>query len=465
MLFHSTGFLFAFLPLFMAAVMLSPRGPFRSVTLLIASYLFYSGAEPFFVCILMLSSITDFSAALFIHGSKRNWLRRLGLLASVCINLGILGFYKYGNWITGGAMPYLSAVGLGFAYPQVFNNYLLPAGISFYTFQSMSYTIDVYRRQITPDRNLLDFCNFVAYLPQLIAGPIERFDRLAPQIKSFNNGRAVPAWSAGLDRIALGVVQKLFIADGCGRIVDRLAAAGGGPDFFSAWGLALGFGMQIYFDFAAYSHMAIGLSLLLGIRLQENFHSPYKALDMQDFWRRWHVSLSRWFRDYVYIPLGGSRKGTLRTLINVMITFFLVGLWHGAGMNFLIWGVGHGLSLAAFRLKQIVLPDWRPSRQAAWLATFTTVHFLWVPFRLDESARVLSVWKGMLALNGFVPMVVSIPDMVFLLLVVAGTVLAPNAAERWPGYSGWKESLAITALALFGLMNTPEVNQFIYFQF
>ena len=465
MLFHSVGFLFIFLPIFILSIALLPKGKIRSFTLLIFSYLFYSGAEPFFILILILSSFTDYTAALCISKSKRQAARKLWLLLSIFVNVGILCLYKYGQWILTGITPIVENLGMHLPSTEFFKNYILPAGISFYTFQSMSYSIDVYRRQIQPEKSLLGFCNYVAYLPQLIAGPIERFGHLYPQIALFNKGETVLHWTTGLDRVALGLIQKLLIADSCGLIVDRLVAPGVPQHFFTSWAIAIGFGMQIYFDFAAYTHIAIGISLMLGIRLQENFLSPYKANNIQDFWRRWHITLSMWFRDYVYIPLGGSRKGTLHTYFNILITFLLVGVWHGAGWNFMTWGVGHGILLIIYRLKQKLLPNWKLHSTAARIITFIAVHFLWITFRVPDLTQAVNIWQGMLGMQGFWPNLVSISDLAFLATVSIGTLTLPNAAERWPGYSGWKESFAISALALFAILNTPEISKFIYFQF
>lgn len=465
MLFHSPGFLFFFLPLFLLTVYAARAGGLRGGLLLGFSYLFYSGGEPFFVWLLLASSLTDFSVALQLARTTHRHLRKLWLLVSVTVNLGLLGFFKYGGWASAGIAPQLAAWGLPAPDPDYFTGFILPAGISFYTFQSLAYTIDVYRGEVRPERNLLSFCTYVAYLPQLIAGPIERFGHLSPQLHAFTEGRARPQWSAGIDRILLGVAQKLLLADGCGHLVDRLVSSGAPMDLLTAWAVAVGFGMQIYFDFAAYSHMAIGISLLLGVRLRENFLAPYQADSIQEFWRRWHVTLSRWFRDYVYIPLGGSHHGTPRTLLNLLITFLLCGLWHGAGWNFILWGMLHGLFLILHRLKGWWLPWLTLPRAAAVALTFAAVSFAWVPFRVDDTVAIVDIWSGMLGLNGLGMAGVSITDLALLALITAGTLLLPHAGRRWPGYSGWRESATLAGVALFAVFNAPAVTQFIYFQF
>jgi alginate O-acetyltransferase complex protein AlgI len=437
----------------------------RAAALLVFSYLFYSGGEPVFVLILLLSSATDFVVAQRVHGAAHMFVRRAWLSVSIAVNLSILGIFKYGAWALPGVASVLGYLGLPLPDPDYFKGYVLPAGISFYTFQSLAYTVDVYRGRIAPERSLLGFCNFVAYLPQLIAGPIERFADLHPQIQKFVQGRAQVHFTAGIDRILLGLVQKLIIADSCGMIVDKLLAAGGSYDLVTAWSIALAFGMQIYYDFAAYTHMAIGISLLLGIRLNENFNSPYLAVSIQDFWRRWHITLSSWFRDYVYIPLGGSRQGLARTFLNILLTFLLVGLWHGAGWNFVAWGAGHGLLLGLYRLKQHYWPRWILPAPAGVALTFVLVQFLWVPFRVGDTLHIVQIWAGMLGMNGIGAGLWSIADLVFLSLVIAGTLVVPNAGRRWPGRAGWQESAALAAIAAFAVLSTPQITKFIYFQF
>ena len=465
MLFHSPGFLLVFLPLFLAAMVLLPAGTTRAVTLLGFSYLFYSAGEPLFVLLLVISSTTDFFVALKLSVTEDLRFRRIWLLVSLVVNLGLLGFFKYGGWVLPHFAPALATIGIPTLSEDFFRGFVLPAGISFYTFQSLAYTIDVYRRDVEPERSLLSFCNYVAYLPQLIAGPIERFNQLGPQLHRFIDGRTRPQWSAGLDRILLGVFQKLVLADGCGHLVDRMLVYPGAFDLFAAWSIAVGFGLQIYFDFAAYTHMAIGVSLLLGVRLQENFLAPYQADSIREFWRRWHVTLSRWFRDYLYIPLGGSRVAGVRTVFNLLVTFLLCGLWHGAGLNFLFWGLMHGLYLGIFHTKQRIIPNWSLPHPLAVLLTFAAVSFAWVPFRVDDMFTVVKIWSGMVGVYGVGESVVSTTDILIVGILTLLTMIVPHAGSRWPGASGWKESLAIAGLAGFAILSSPSVTRFIYFQF
>ena len=223
--------------------------------------------------------------------------------------------------------------------------------------------------------------------------------------------------------------------------------------------------MQILYDFAGYCHMAIGLSLMLGVELSENFLAPYRARDIQDFWRRWHVTLSNWFRDYLYIPLGGSRRGLPRTVINVMVTFSLCGLWHGAGWNFMAWGAFHGLLLAWFHVRRTRWPEFRPPVLLSVAGTFILVHFAWVLFRVHQPALIFSVWRGMIGLSGWNPGPVAVPDACFLIGVTALTLAVPCASRRWPGSAGGLESVAWWAAALFAVFGSPQIQQFIYFAF
>lgn len=463
MYFQSAGFLFIFLPLLLLLTRFFPTGATWRIALVLLSYLFYSGGEPFFCILLLSSSIADYFIALRIGGEQAQFKKRAWLSLSILINLGLLCFFKYSPLFIETFGSYAELGGLASNQPDFLYTLALPAGISFYTFQTLAYSIDVYRGQIRPTADFWGFLLFVSYLPQLIAGPIERFANLYPQLGSNIRKHPNELFLPGLNRLATGIAQKLILADSCGRIVDTLISQPGSYTFVTSWGVAIGFGMQIYFDFAAYTSMAIGISMMLGIRLSENFNSPYQANSIREFWRRWHMTLSGWFRDYLYIPLGGSRKGGARTAINVVLTFALCGLWHGAGWNFVVWGLGHGLALSGYILwsrSGITLP-----RTMAILTTFIVVHFLWVVFRIDDSFQAISIWTGMLGQNGWNDGYLSLWDVVFLGLMMVIVWAVPNCSQRWPGKSGPWESLFIMSLAIFAVFNSPQVNQFIYFRF
>ncbi len=465
MLFHSIGFLFLFLPAFLLCLRVSRTIVARQWILGIFSLLFYAGGEPKFVLILVASCLIDFVSARKIASCSSLRARKVWLICSLGGNLGILGFFKYGAMIASNSSPIFDLIGIGSIGGDFYKSFILPAGISFYTFQSMSYTIDVYRKEIQPQRSLLAFLNYVAFVPQLIAGPIERYNDLAPQLASLAAGRQQSQFWAGLDRLALGIAQKLFIADTASLIVDTLLAQGGEHSFVGSWSIALGFGVQIYYDFSAYSHMAIGIGLMLGVRLTENFMLPYSATNIQEFWHRWHRTLSRWFRDYLYIPLGGSRGSLCRTYFNVLLTFAVSGLWHGAGWNFVFWGIFHGCYLVAYMVLSRHFPTTKLPNWLGILITFTLVHFAWILFRVSDSRQIFTLWESMLGFNAITTPILQIADLGFLTMVVVITQFAPHSSKRWPGKSGPLESALLWVLALFGIFSSTQIQQFIYFQF
>ena len=463
--FQSIGFLFLFLPVLLLGLRLTPAGWPRRLTLVAFSYLFYSASEPLFVLVLLASSITDYIVALRLSVCSQQIRRRLWLCTSILINLSLLAFFKYGGFILT-ELPVLGVLlALPFAPEDFYLTFLLPAGISFYTFQSLSYSIDVYRGEVQPTRNLVGFFNYVSYLPQLVAGPIERYRKLGPQLDLFCSGRSKPDYRNGLNRLSLGLVQKLLVADACGRVVDGLVGPGQSFDLVTGWLFALAFGLQIYYDFAAYVNMALGIALMMGIHLSENFLSPYKAVNIQDFWRRWHITLSQWLRDYLYFPLGGSRLGHVRTLVNILITFLLCGLWHGAGYNYLLWGVLHGLMLCLYRVYRLLPVSVTLPVPIGWFLTFCLVMFAWVPFRITDLDVVITIWQGMVGLNGVNLSDAPMFDSLMVGVVMYLTLRLPNCAERMPGSSSQAESALLWLLAIAALYVSPQVDQFIYFQF
>jgi alginate O-acetyltransferase complex protein AlgI len=337
--------------------------------LLVASYVFYGYWDWRFLGLLAISTVLDFALALLIAGtdSPRRKKRRVAL--SVVVNLGILGFFKYFDFFVDSAAVLLESAGLQANLPML--RVVLPVGISFYTFQSMAYTIDVYRGIQPPTRNLLDFALYVAYFPQLVAGPIERASRLLPQIQSPRRvGQA--QWERGAQLILWGYVKKVAIADGLAPYADAVFRD---PSSFSGLSLWLGvycFAVQIYCDFSGYTDIARGVSQLLGIELMENFRQPYLSRNITEFWRRWHISLSTWLRDYLYVPLGGNRRGPAMQYRNLMITMLLGGLWHGAAWTFVVWGGLHGLFLAThkYMTRGRKIGQEAPARDGAGMARF-----------------------------------------------------------------------------------------------
>jgi alginate O-acetyltransferase complex protein AlgI len=392
MLFASTVFLFAFLP---AVILIyytvpdqsSKRG--RNLILLIFSYIYYLYGAADFLPILIASSLADYGLARLIASDQRR--KRLWLIASLVLNLGLLAYFKYANFFIQEIDLLRARMGLPVvAWIEV----MLPIGISFFTFQKLSYVIDVYRGDAEVLRDPLDFALYVAMFPQLIAGPIVRFREIQAQLRT--RSESWDRFWAGTTRICWGLAKKVVIAESLGRFADTVFGLPPAMlDTKAAWLGAAAYTLQIYFDFSGYSDMAIGLGRLFGFVLPENFKRPYSAVSVTDFWRRWHITLSRWFRDYLYIPLGGNRHGTARACFNMAVVFVLCGLWHGANWTFLAWGVYHGLFLVIERLS-----GWRRLPRVRWVGTrraFTLLIVVvgWVLFRATDFSQAAAFLRAM----------------------------------------------------------------------
>lgn len=402
MVFSSHIFLFVFLPAVLALYYLSPRGG-RSLLLTLFSYIFYGWANPLFVILMLVSTAIDFIAGRAIaladpanlgriellplaEGEARNSRQKFALIASITSNLTLLGFFKYYNFGVENIARLLEWLGVSGGEQMFYLNVVLPLGISFYTFQSMSYAIDVYRGHAVPLRRFTDFACYISLFPQLVAGPIIRYQDVADQM--VERSHTWTKFSRGIAFFSIGLGKKILLANPCGRIADTaFASADLSP--LDAWTGIFAYSMQIYFDFSGYSDMAVGLGLMLGFVFIRNFNSPYKSTSVTQFWQNWHMSLSTWLRDYLYIPLGGNRKGPSRTYLNLFLVMLIGGIWHGASWNFAIWGGAHGLWLAAERFLStrcsFRLPTW-----ISTALTFTGVSLLWIPFRapdLESAAR------------------------------------------------------------------------------
>ena len=403
MVFSSFAFIFVYLPLVVAATWLARRiAGLRGVIALVclASFVFYAYWDWRFLPVLLLSILFNFVCARrLIHGEAR---RRLVLVVGISCNLLALGCFKYLNFVVEN-LAFVAGRDWGFA------NVVLPIGISFFTFQQIAYLVDVYRTR-RHEYALLDYALFVSFFPQLIAGPIVHHREMMPQLQNPELGRFDPAMvSRGMVVFVFGLTKKVLIADTLAGYSDQLyaaAAAGATLSALDAWGAAITYGLQLYFDFSGYADMAIGLALIFGIFLPENFDRPYAAVSISDFWRRWHITLSRFLREYLYIPLGGSRVGPARTRVNLMITMLLGGIWHGAGWTFFLWGALHGSYLVLQRLfeqlrERLGIPalPW----PIAWALTMAAVFFAWVPFRAESLAATLVIWEGMLFLGPLLP--------------------------------------------------------------
>lgn len=396
MLFHSNDFLFFLGGVLLAYYLVRRWLAARNVLILLASYVFYGWWDYRFVVLLLFSSVLDFGVGLGLGRTESPRLRRALLILSVAGNLGLLGSFKYLDFFGESLAGLLSVVGVAVAWEPF--GWLLPVGISFYTFQSLSYTIDVYRRQIVPTTNPVQFLGYVAFFPQLVAGPIERAAHLLPQFQ-----RTLRIDAAAVERgvwlILWGLFKKVALADNLAPLVEMVygMSAPAGPIVVLG---TVAFALQIYCDFSAYSDIARGVASLLGFDLMLNFDRPYLATSLRDFWRRWHISLSTWLRDYLYAPLGGNRRGRQRTYFNLGLTMLLAGIWHGAAAQFILWGIWHGLGLMVNR--------WWTERRAhgrpwpGWLAWSVTMAFIlygWLLFRAESLEQVreltgaLAVWS------------------------------------------------------------------------
>lgn len=390
MVFASHVFLYLFLPVFLAVYYLVPFR-WRSAVMVLFSYVFYGWWRPDFLVLLWFSTLLDYGVGKQIVAAQGRGRSGAGWLwMSVGVNLGLLAYFKYANWGIETLNTLLEGLGLTpFAWAPV----LLPVGISFYTFQTMSYTIDLYRKEVPPARSLLDFASYVTLFPQLVAGPIVRYATVAHEL--VHRTHSLRLFSMGALRFMGGFCKKVLVADPLAPLVDA-AFALPEPSLIDAWLGALAYTLQLYFDFSAYSDMAIGLGLMLGFHFLENFNHPYISRSVTEFWRRWHISLSTWLRDYLYIPLGGNRLGERRTYLNLMLTMLLGGIWHGASWNFVLWGLWHGSLLALERL-------WRArggSGNPGWLPTLLLVMVGWVMFRAPDVGSALRLYQAMLGFSG-----------------------------------------------------------------
>jgi len=468
MLFNSYEFIFAFLPLLLVAYYALPSPKARIVLLTLASYFFYGWWDFRFCSLMLVSTVIDYVAGARIGATDNPSARKRWLWASMVSNLSLLGFFKYFDLLAGSTNYGIAALFPGVDLRIPLLHLVLPVGISFYTFQSMSYSIDIYQRAAKPARSFMDFACYVALFPQLIAGPIIRYRSLADQL--VERVHSLDKFAIGWALFICGLAKKVLLADGVALLTPLAFGTAQAPELLEAWAGVIGYTMQIYFDFSGYSDMAVGLGLMFGFSFPQNFHSPYKAVSMTDFWRRWHISLSTWLRDYLYIPLGGNRRGSVRTYVNLTLTMLLGGIWHGANWTFLIWGAYHGTLLALERRFNWASASsrWKPVRH---IITFILVMIGWVFFRavdLDEAGKVFA---GLAGLNGagdigtFCSRAGALP-LTSLAVTAALAFYSPNTWQiKWK--FSWTQIIAL--LVLFAvcigavLINTS--SPFLYFQF
>jgi alginate O-acetyltransferase complex protein AlgI len=478
MVFSSNLFLFWFLPGTLALYYVLLAGPrwLRHGALTLASYAFYGWANPPFVLLMLASTALDFGLGLAIArepcdvGGARTRRQRAAVTLSIVANLALLGFFKYANFALDSYNGVVELLGLDHLAWRDFLRVTLPLGISFYTFQSMSYTIDVYRGHGRVARSPIDFACYVSLFSQLVAGPIIRYTEISRQLTDRTHSSA--RFARGVAMLSLGMAKKVLVANPCGKVAD-LCFEAGSLGALDAWIGALAYSFQIYFDFSGYSDMAIGLGLMLGFVFPKNFDSPYRSRSITEFWRRWHISLSSWLRDYLYLPLGGNRHGTRRTYVNLALVMLLGGLWHGAALHYLVWGGLHGALLALERAR---------GRRALWAAAppalqtaccFLAATLAWVFFRAADVPAALRYLGHMVGLGAVQEGAVLLGGVLYQPYYLL--CLAAAALVTWLGSTSWdwtrqlgagKAALCLLLLWMAcATLFAQSFNPFIYFIF
>lgn len=472
------------------------KNPLRNAYLFFMSLFFYYKSGGYFFTLLVFSTIADFTLGQLIYNSKTTLKKKIFVATSIIINLCLLGYFKYTYFFTDiinktfqtnfEVFNYLASwtndlTGSGFDISRI----ILPVGISFYTFQTISYTVDVYRKKVKPVKNIIDFGFYVSFFPQLVAGPIVRAAEFVPQLYQ-KYKLTKQEFGHAVFLILNGLVKKMLISDYISiNFVDRIFESPTSFTGFENLMAVYGYSIQIYCDFSGYTDIAIGVALLLGFRLPINFNSPYKAINITDFWRRWHISLSSWLRDYLYIPLGGNRRGKTRMYINLMITMLLGGLWHGANIRFVIWGGLHGIGLVIHKLwvkLNLSLSKYYTSRSSRnilfrFISVFTTFHlvtFAWIFFRAENMDKAFGMISQIA--NNFqfklIPIMFSSYIKIFLITILGFTIhWLPSRFKE--SYRGWfikshiilKVIIASLVIFILYQVKSAEIQPFIYFQF
>ena len=485
MLFNSPYYIFAFLPIsvFIYFVLNQFKQSIAAKIWIVAASLFFYGYwNTNYLILIIISMLFNFSMGKWLHKTrstspflqrgiegvgKKNRSRKAILIIGILFNIGLLAYYKYSDFI-------IANINALFTADLPMLNLLLPLAISFFTFQQVAYLVDCYKSD-TQEYNLLNYCLFVTFFPQLIAGPIVHHKEMMPQFYDINNSRFNSNNLAkGLFIFCIGLFKKVAIADTfaiwANKGYDSLVLeANAAISFLDAWGSSLSYTFQLYYDFSAYSDMAIGAALMFNILLPTNFNSPYKALNIQDFWRRWHMTLSRWLRDYVYIPLGGNRNGSYLTYFNLMLTFVIGGLWHGAAWTFIFWGVLHGCAIVIHRLWQQTGITLKPL--IAWLITFLFIHFSWIFFRAEDMQTAMYMIQAMLGFNGVNLEQIQTSNNTLLCIILFGLIafFAKNSLQIGLNKSKYsiKDGLfvGITLFLSIVLGITSTSAEFLYFNF
>lgn len=475
MVFSSIAFLGLFLPLTLLAYFLTPRS-WRNVTLALASITFYAWGEPRFLILMIVSIAMNFRFAIALDKAK-NRTRVVGI--GVAANLFILAVFKYTGFLFENVNSLLTPLGVS---PLVVRPLPLPIGISFYTFHAISYLVDIYRKNAEPNRSLVDYTLYITLFPQLVAGPIVRYKDIQAQLRA--RLTTLDDVSAGALRFSMGLAKKVLIANQLGLVADAgFAVPAGQLDPAVAWFSLLCYTLQIYFDFSGYSDMAIGLARMFGFRFPENFNYPYAATSMQDFWRRWHISLSTWFRDYVYIPLGGNKGGRVKTLRNLWIVFLLTGFWHGATWNFVLWGAAHGALLTIERVVSPISSRRRVSRVWHHAYVVIAVMLTWVLFRSDTIEHAGDFYRALFGVVVPTDPAVTVGSLYSTHLGVLLVVAVALAAQLYPkllsatsdvrgklrvlNVDGFLVAAFVVPLLVLSAMSIAlgQYNPFIYFRF
>lgn len=466
MVFSSAVFLCIYLPLVLLGYYICPK-KWRNLFLLIVSLVFYAWGEPKYVLLMMFSILINYIFGRLMDKKRENRRRlKLMLVLSVVIDLGLLGFFKYTDFII---------TNLNAAFSTGFDllNVALPIGISFYTFQAMSYTIDVYRGDVKVQKNLIDFGMYISMFPQLIAGPIVRYSDVEAQLKD----RSVTTgdFADGIMRFVVGLGKKVLLANQIGALWTEIYGLGGATSALTAWLGAAAYTFQIYFDFSGYSDMAIGLGKMLGFKFPENFRYPYESLSITDFWRRWHITLSTWFKEYLYIPLGGNRRGLMRQALNLLIVWTLTGFWHGAGWNFIMWGLYYFAILLIEKLFLLKALDKLP-KLLRHVYSLLLIVVGWVIFACDDVSALLPYLGSMFGANGALggQDVYWLTTKAVLLIVcaIASTQLPKKLFEKATGAMNEKTAFIVKAVPTTAVLILSMVfligdsyNPFLYFRF
>ncbi len=462
MRFNSLEFLFFFPCVLLGYALLYRSWKARKVLLLVSSYLFYMAWNPPFALLLVGSTFLDYIAARAMERTDRNSLRRAWVAASCMGNLGVLVFFKYSDFLLSNFWVFAPNDA---AYPTFFSGLILPVGLSFYTFQSMSYTIDVYRGEQKATHDLLNFALYVSFFPQLVAGPIIRSTYFLPQLETARHPRAVDMLK-GLDQIARGFAKKVIMADTLAMYVDVVYSAPGDYGAVNHVLATYAYAFQIYFDFSGYSDIAIGTAALLGFKVPANFNLPYLARGPADFWRRWHISLSTWLRDYLYISLGGSRATKWKIYRNLLITMLLGGMWHGAAWGFILWGAFHGVWLAVHRL---IVRDGGLIRLPGFVSIFFPFHLVclgWVFVRAESLADIGTILRAFTDIATPIQ-TVSVPALIVLAFGFLSHCLGNSKSLGliWNSAAADVKVFAYICIIIGVLLNSGDTGQFIYFQF